>query len=157
MIDSVHTENYKLPFCRGCALTMFGTLDLGPGHSRVMIKTSPDFICDSCLWDATKTLVVGQFHLQISLKLQRTSSYLLVETFKCLLKKFTISPKKIFEAQMYFKHILLRKQMSIFLVPQNMKKRPYWHLCTIISTQDFLFPVISCSRGWEGNISWSTK
>ena len=93
---------------------------------------------------------MGQFHLQISLKLQCTLSYLWVEMFK----KFMTIIKKIFEGQQFFTQFLLRKQKSIYLALQTMKTRPCQHFYIIIPTQGFLFPVISCSKGWEGNISW---
>ena len=77
-----------------------------------------------------------------------------VETFTCLFKSF-INTSIILEVQLYFIHILFRKQKSIFLVPQNMKQKPCWNLYTLIPTQGFLLPLISCSRGWKGNISWT--
>ena len=58
MFDFDYTENYKLSFCAGCVLTMFGTLDLGPAHSQVVIQTSP---VTPAFGDATKTGMWASF------------------------------------------------------------------------------------------------
>ena len=91
---------------------------------------------------------VGQFHLQISLNLQRTISYLWVDISKCLFK-FSVNTFIILEVQEYFIHILWRKQKSLLLVLQNLKKRPRWHLCTLIPVQGLPLLVISFSREWD--------
>ena len=38
LFDSDYTENYKLSFCTGCVLTMFGTWDLGPAFGMLQKK-----------------------------------------------------------------------------------------------------------------------